>query len=57
MIPILLTTILTCNQLLGIINRVFRNTSLSYHQRYEITTELQKYIPSCPIVIQKHDSK
>lgn len=57
MIPILLTTILTCNQLLGIINRVFRNTSLSYHQRYEITTELQKYIPSCPVVIQKHDSK
>jgi hypothetical protein len=57
MIPIFLTTILSCNQLLGIINRVFRNTSISYQQRYEIITELQKYIPSCPVIIQKYDSK
>jgi len=57
MIPIFLTTIITCNQLLGIVNRISQHSSLNYKQRIGIVIELQKHIPSCPVIIKKHESK
>lgn len=54
---IFLTTIISCNQLLGIINRVFFQSTLTYHQRIEVIVRLQKYIPYCPVIIKNNESK
>lgn len=54
MIPVFATTIITCSQAIGIVNRLQQVVGLSYHQKMEIIRELTKVIPSCPVkVVEK----
>ena len=52
-----LTTVLSCNQLLGIMNRLSNNRLLSSQQKIEIFTELRQIVPSCPLIIKHDDLK
>lgn len=56
MIGLLATTIISCNDALGIVSRLSRSAGLSYHQRVEVIQVLQEHIPSCPIIL-KEDGK
>ncbi len=49
--PFILATILSCSQLVTIINRLKQVAMLSPKQHMEIITELQKVVPSCPVKI------
>jgi hypothetical protein len=49
--PILLTTILTCQQVIGIMSRLQSIAILSSQQKIEIIAELRNSISSCPIRI------
>jgi hypothetical protein len=49
--PVFLITILTCNQVFGIANRLKKIALLSPQQQNEIIYELQKAVPSCPVKI------
>lgn len=51
MVTVFATTIITCSQAIGIINRLQQVVGLSYHQKQEIIREIVKVIPSCPIQI------
>jgi uncharacterized protein YkuJ len=48
---ILLVTFLSCNQLLGIIDRLQNIASLTSQQKQEIVIELRKVVPTCPVII------
>jgi hypothetical protein len=52
-----LTTVLSCRQLLGIVNRVVNNSILTTQQKTEIVLELRKLVPSCPLIIKNYDTK
>lgn len=54
MTPIFLTTVLTCNQIFGIVNRIFQNLYLTEIQKRELILELRQYIPSCPVYIKSN---
>ena len=56
MFPVLLSTILSCNQVLSIANRLQQILMLTPQQRYEILIELKKVVPTCPVTV-KHDDK
>ena len=49
---VLVSTIITCSQAFGIIDRLQKIVGLTPHQKQEITTEIRKVIPTCPITIQ-----
>jgi len=49
--PILLTTILTCQQVIGIVNRLQNIALLNSQQKIEIILELRNSVPSCPVKI------
>jgi hypothetical protein len=49
--PVFLVTILTCNQVIGIVSRLRKIALLSPQQQNEIVYELQKAVPSCPVKI------
>ena len=49
---VLVSTIITCSQAFGIIDRLQRIVGLSSQQKKEIVIEIKKVIPSCPITIQ-----
>lgn len=51
-----LTTILSCQQVTGIANRLVTVKLLSPEQKLEILLELKKVVPSCPLII-KTDAK
>lgn len=51
MVVLLSTTLITCSQAIGIINRLQQVVGLTYTQKIEIIEELRKVIPSCPIKI------
>lgn len=51
MATILLTTIITCDQAIGLVNRLQHVIGLNYNQKTEIIKELIKVIPDCPIII------
>ena len=54
MIPVFATTIITCSQAIGIVNRLQQVVGLSYYQKMEIIREITKVIPSCPVkVVEK----
>lgn len=52
---IFLTTVLSCRQVFGTINRVQSVIGLTNQQKIEIVNELRKVVPSCPVIIQKDD--
>lgn len=53
MIPVFATTIITCSQAIGIVNRLQQVVGLSYSQKMEIIRELTKVIPSCPVKVME----
>ena len=55
MIPVFLTTILSCSQIFSTINKLQSVAGLTQQQKVDIITELRKVVPSCPVVIQKDD--
>ena len=52
MTPILLTTILTCQQVKGIVSRLIESDFLTPQQKVEVFIELHKVVPTCPLIIQ-----
>lgn len=52
-----LITIISCNDALSIIQRLTRVIGLTETQKYEITREIRKAIPSCPVQIIKNDER
>ena len=54
---IFLTTILNCNQIMGVLTRLQNIALLTPQQRLEIVTELKTVVPSCPVIIKSNDSK
>lgn len=57
MVPVFLTTFLSCSQIFAIANRIQNIMGLTYQQKMEIANELRKVVPSCPVVIRNDDSK
>ncbi len=55
MIPLFLSTIISCNDAIKIINRVVMAANLSFKQKTEIVAELRKLVPTCPITIKKDE--
>ncbi len=51
---ILLTIVLTCNQLVSIVNRLSIVIGLSYSQKIELIRVLTDSVPSCPVIISKN---
>ena len=51
--PILLTTILTCQQVIDIVNRLQNIVILTSQQKIEIILELRNSVPSCPLKIKE----
>lgn len=45
--------ILTCNQLIGIMNRLQEIVNLTPQQKIGIIQELRKVVPSCPLMVKK----
>jgi hypothetical protein len=52
-----LTTILSCQQVIAIANRLVSINLLTPQQKTEILVELRKTVPSCPLIIKPNDSK
>jgi hypothetical protein len=57
MVTVFLTTFLSCSQVLGIANKLQSIMGLTHQQKIEITSELRKVIPSCPIIIKNDDRR
>ena len=55
--PVLLATVLTCNQVVKISDKMVRNANLTLRQKVEIFMEIKKSIPSCPIYIDPLDAE
>lgn len=53
MIPLFLTTIISCAQAIGIIHKLTSVVGLTEVQKKEIIIEIKKIIPSCPVKIEK----
>lgn len=51
MVTFFATTLITCSQAIGIINRLQQIVGLTYHQKTEIIREITKVVPSCPVKI------
>lgn len=54
---IFLTTILSCQQVATIANRLLNIGFLTSQQKNEILVELRKTVPSCPLVIKSYEPK
>ena len=52
MIPITLTTIITCSQAFALIDKVTKVVGLTTTQKEEIVLEIKKVVKSCPVKIK-----
>lgn len=52
MVVLTMTTIITCSQVVEIVNRLYKIPNLTQLQKSEIITEIKKTISSCPVIIQ-----
>lgn len=57
MIPLFLTTILSCSDIAMIANRLVNVKLLTSEQKKEILWELKKVVPSCPLIIKPNARK
>ena len=57
MIPLFLTTILSCSDIMMIANRLVNVKLLTSEQKTEILWELKKVVPSCPLIIKPNVRK
>lgn len=55
MVVLTMTTIITCSQVIDIMNRLQKISNLTQLQKSEIVTEIKKTIFSCPVII--HNKK
>ena len=55
MVPLFLSTVITCSNAIAVLNRLTSVVGLTSQQKQEIVTELKKVIPSCPITIKKDE--
>jgi hypothetical protein len=53
MTPLFLTTIISCTQAVGIVHKLTSVVGLTEVQKKEIIIEIRKFIPSCPVKIEK----
>lgn len=57
MVPLFLTTILSCSEIVMIANRLVNIRMLTSEQKTEILVELKKVVPSCPLIIKPNVRK
>lgn len=57
MVVLLSATVISCSQALAIINRIQRVVGLTDAQRTEITQEIRKVIPMCPVTVVQEKKK
>jgi len=57
MISLFLTTILSCSDIVMIVNRLMNVKLLTVEQKTEILLELKKAVPSCPLIIKPNARK
>lgn len=57
MVPLFLTTILSCSDIVMIANRLVNVRLLTSEQKIEILRELKKVVPSCPLIIKPNGTK
>ena len=57
MVPLFLTTILSCSDVVMIANRLVNVKLLTPDQKTEILVELKKIVPSCPLIIKTNAKK
>ena len=55
MVPLLLSTVISCSGAISILNRLTSVVGLTPQQKQEITSEIRKLIPTCPITIKKDE--
>jgi hypothetical protein len=53
MIPLFLTTIISCTQAVEIIYKLTNVVGLTEVQKKQIIIEIRKIVPSCPVKIEK----
>ena len=53
MVVLLASTIISCNDALGIIQRITKVVGLTDLQKAEIVQEIRKTIPFCPVIVKK----
>jgi len=54
MIPLFLSTIISCSDAIKIINRVSSIADLTMQQKVEIINELRSLVPTCPVTIKNN---
>lgn len=52
MTPLILSTVITCSQAIGLVNRIVSVVGLSPKQKIEIISELKSLVPTCPVTIK-----
>lgn len=57
MIPVFLSTIISCSDAVKIISRVSSIADLTAQQRIEIISELRSLVPTCPVTIKNNGSQ
>jgi hypothetical protein len=57
MIPLVISTVITCSQAITILNRVTSVVGLTNSQKAEITIQLKALVPACPVTIVKDEPK
>jgi len=57
MITLLASTVISCSDAIGIINRLSTVVGLTYQQKIELIKTIQEYVPSCPLIIQKNERR
>jgi hypothetical protein len=55
MVGVIAATIISCENVLPILNRLSRAVGLSYTQKIELIKVLKEYIPSCPVVFKNYE--
>lgn len=55
MVPLIVSTILSCRDAAGLIDRVSNSVGLNSKQKTELIIEFTKIVPSCPIIIKKDE--
>lgn len=55
MAPLILSTVISCSDAVGFINRLASSIKLTPEQKVEIITEIRKLIPTCPVTVKKDE--
>jgi hypothetical protein len=57
MAPLILSTVISCSDAVGFINKLVSSIKLSPEQKIEIIAEIRKMIPTCPVTIKADESR